>query len=87
MITSDFVYAALTLLRQTWDVLASVQLPGLNISAAAFMVGAALANISLNLLGSIFGFSIGSSLFHIDKMRGGNNEDIRVPDARKGDTK
>ena len=85
---SGLFSAIQVLVSKSWSLISSIDFPGTHISLAIVMLGSALAVFSLNLLGSIFWFSVEGDVHALGKeyQKGGNNKKIKISDSRKGDT-
>lgn len=81
-----------TFFAKTYELLSTIRVPGFNISILTVMYGSVGALLSISLLRLFFGLgnsvvSGGSSLARGAYHKGGNNNNIKISDERKGDKK
>lgn len=72
-------------LFQTYQFLASIKVPGFDISFLQLFLGVFSVVVSLSFAKMFFG--LGGDVVSSIKQRGGNNNHTKIPEERKGDTK
>lgn len=75
-----------SILANTYNFLNSINVPGFNVSFLHIMLGAVGALVSIALLKLIFGLGNSSVSSLGRSIRGGNNNNIKISNDRKGDT-
>lgn len=81
-----------TFFQKTYELFASVRVPGFNISLISVLFGSFGAIVSISVLKTFFGLgnssvSGGLGTMHSVRQKGGNNKKLKISEERKKDKK
>ena len=86
--SNGFTEALRVLLGGAWSALTQLKYPMVGMPFAVILVGAFLVVFSLRLMGNVLGWSFSAGgIVSGFRQNGGNNQNIKVNETRKNDTK